>query len=562
LWDASGRYCLVYNGEVYNFRELRDELEQHGVAFRTASDTEVILQCFIHDGPHKALAKFSGMFALIFYDRTERRVHAARDRYGIKPLVVYRDEGRVVFASEVKSMSPWIDLRPNGLQMTRYLMDYGAPTQNEGFFERVEMVPPGSLISIEVGAPPTSTRFAELGDHVSADKMEHFRSLSPEQAIDHVDDLLQRSVRRMLFADAPVGALCSGGVDSSLLMAIAARFHNNLAIFHADVVGRESEYEAASTLARHLKLDLLTVKVRDEDFIELAPDVMYHYEYPFSGHPHSIPFLMVSRLVKEHNVKAVLTGEGSDENFLGYTYLPYEPLWKYYARQIGRIGSLVQRVPVIGDKLWPASSNPDLIADMLGQFSMSSETRRTHQLYAENAHRPIDSNVRTLDLLEYHLRTLLHRNDAMGMATSIEARFPFLDEELVDAACNFPYHYKIRFSPAVWEKEHPLLRDKWVVRAVADRYMPDELSKRRKWGFNVSAFQRMRIDGEFFADSFVAEHFRLTQAQMKYFLEQADQRLTTKIMMLESWGQLFFQGTGTEDLQARFRRYATVTPQS
>ncbi len=343
----------------------------------------------------------------------------------------------------------------------------------------------------------------------------------------------------MLFADARVGALCSGGVDSSLLMAVAAKSHGDLAIFHADVVGRESELDAATALARHLKLDLLTVQVHDQDFLEYFPDVLYHYEHPFSGHPHSVPFLMVSKLVRESGVKGVLTGEGSDECFLGYNHLPYEPLWRAYERALATVRGIVNRIPTFGARLWPHVTRPDLVADMLSQLSSTRELQNNRAGYATRLGCPPDRNVRTLDLLSYHLRTLLHRNDTMGMAASIEARFPFLDEPLVAAAINFPYRYKIRFSARVWEQEHPFLRDKWVVRRVADRYLPGLLSQRKKWGFGVSAIRRLKVRDDYFRESFVQRHFRLSDTELDVFLAQADAAMRTKLVMLDAWGRLF-----------------------
>ena len=462
------------------------------------------------------------MFAFAFYDRQERTVLLARDRFGIKPLLVYQDEHQFIFSSEVKAMQPWITLRPNGLQMIRYLMNFGAPIRNHGFYDNVEIVPPGTVIRLKIGSPPKIEQFVDLPRMLHCSKVEMLEKLSSEQAIDLVDELLLQSVKSMLFADAAVGALCSGGVDSSLLMAMAAKTHNNLAIFHADVVGPQSEFEAAEQLAKHLKLDLLTVQVRDQDFIDMTPEVLYHYEQPFSGHPHSVPFLMVARLVQRHGVKGVLTGEGSDECFLGYSYIAHEPFWESYHRQLARVQQIVGRIPVIGQYLWDTKNSiPGLVPDMLGQFESTMDCRYSRELYSQRLGRKVDRNVRTLDLLGNHLRTLLHRNDTMGMGASIEARFPFLDEQLIETAINLPYRHKIRFSPTVWERDHPFLRDKWVLRRVADRYLPKILSQRKKLGFEVSAFGRMQINKKFFKRAFVTDFFKLRPKESDFLFENS-----------------------------------------
>lgn len=558
FWDPSRRYCLIYNGEIYNFPELREALRARDIVFRTTSDTEVLLQCLIADGPEHTLPRLNGMFAFAFYDTATRRLVLARDRFGIKPLHVYQDSRQLLFASEVKAMMPWIDLRPDVFQVVRFLMNRGAPVRNSGFYEHVQIVPPGTMITLRPGEQPQSRTFADLPGMLDRARADELASLSSSQVVDRVDELLQQSVRRMMFADTPIGALCSGGVDSSLLMAMAARQHGKLAIFHADVVGPLSEYDAAAALARHLKLDLLTVRVHDDDFIALTPEVLLHYEQPFAGHPHSVPFLMVSRLVQQHGIKGVLTGEGSDECFLGYSYIAHEPFWDGYARQLERLGQLVRRIPVIGDLLWPSAGNtPDLIVDLLGQFAPTVDRRAARAQFAERMGRPPDRNVRSLDLLADHLRTLLHRNDTMGMAASIEARFPFLDEDVIATAVNLPYRHKIRWSAGVWEKAHPFLRDKWVLREVAARYLPPVLSRRPKRGFEVSAFQRMRIAPEYLHGSYVADFFRLTTGESDILWSQADQRLKIKLMMLEAWAQLFMCGSPADAVQARLREFAT-----
>ncbi|MFT4582887.1 MAG: asparagine synthase (glutamine-hydrolyzing) [Gammaproteobacteria bacterium] len=195
---------------------------------------------------------------------------------------------------------------------------------------------------------------------------------------------------------------------------------------------------------------------------------------------------------------------------------------------------------------------------MLGQFSGTIDSREARDAYHSRLGRKPDRNVRTLDLMSYHLRSLLHRNDTMGMAASIEARFPFLDEDLVHTAINFPYRYKARLSTTVWEKEHPFIRDKWVVREVADRYIPKNLSRRKKWGFEVSAIRRMQTSPEYFRDSFFARHFKLSHQEMTYFLNEADRNLKTRILMLETWGQMFINDVPVQTIQDKLLKHASI----
>ncbi len=145
----------------------------------------------------------------------------------------------------------------------------------------------------------------------------------------------------------------------------------------------------------------------------------------------------------------------------------------------------------------------------------------------------------------------------MGMSASIEARFPFLDEKLVETAINLPFRHKIRWDAGVWEKEHPFVRDKWVLRRVADRYLPKSLSQRKKRGFPVSAFRRMHLHRDYFKNSFLTDHFKLTEGEFDFLIEGADQRLKTRLMMLEAWGQIFFGGLSPDAMRDKLRQHAS-----
>jgi len=558
FWDVDRRFCLVYNGEIYNFKELRAELEAEGARFRTTGDTEVLLQSLMIWGPEKALPRLEGMFAFGLYDRTKQTLLLARDRFGIKPLSVYQNDDVFVFASEIKAMRPWVPLRPNPLPITSYLLGFGGPTKNASFYDGVRILPPGAVVTVQVGEAPSFSEFMTIKDLLDPAHAEELSGLGPAGVVDRVDELLRRSVKEMLFADAPVGALCSGGVDSSILMAMAARQHKDLAIFHANVKGPQSEYDAAARLARHLGLDLQVVDVFDQDFIDMIPEVTYHYEHPFEYHPNSVPFIMVSKLVREHGVKGVLSGEGADECFLGYDYLAREPFEKFYRAQLGRLGRAVRRIPKLGNKIWPYEGNSaEVVKGMLSGFERELEEHDNRAHYAQVFGEGAARNVRTADLLGYHLRTLLHRNDCLGMAASIEARFPFLDERVVSTAVNLPYANKIRFSPFDWNSAHPFLRDKWVLRMVADRYLPKELSRRKKLGFAVTAFERLRIPPAYFRNSFLAHYFGLANREADFLADSAEQSLLVDLLLLDVWGEMFIAGSEREGIKRRLREHVS-----
>ena len=540
FWDESGRYCLVYNGEIYNFKALRIELEQKGLSFRTSSDTEVLLKGLIHFGDDIILPRLEGMFAFSFYDKKKGKVTLARDRFGMKPLYLYQDEDKFLFSSEVKAFRPWIDFEINPFSLSSYLLGFGGPTKGASFYNGVVSLTPGSYVNLERGKQPIHYTFFSMPDFFDPDQAECLNRFTPAQMVDHVEELMYNSVESHMFADSPVGAYCSGGVDSSLLMAMAAKTHNNLAIFHANVLGPWSEFSAAKALSKHLKLDLNVVEVKESDFISQMPDVIKQYEYPHTYHPNCTPFIMVSRLARDTGIKGLLSGEGSDELFLGYPWLGRESFVNAYYQMGVKLRRLVHRIPEVGRIFWPEqSNNHKVVRDFLNQREIADDRLDARRRIAELNHSIIDDDyLTTIDYLNYHLRTLLHRNDTQGMEASIESRFPFLDHNLVRTAVNMPRRFKLRFSPKTLEKAHPFIRDKWVIRKVADRWVPRELSQRVKMGFWTTSAERMVVPVEYFKDSFIQNQFGLTKSQIQSTLDEADQDLKLRLLHLDLWSRI------------------------
>jgi asparagine synthase (glutamine-hydrolysing) len=566
FWDRTGRYCLVYNGEIYDFRELRMELETDGVVFRTTSDTEVLLEALIHRGVDKTLPRLEGMFAFAFYDTRNSSLILARDRFGIKPLYIYDGEDAFVFSSEIPAMRPWIPFEADTFSISAYLQGFGGPTSGFSFYKDIRIVPPGTVVTVFRGRRSDSRVFWPLESFWDPGETERLRGMRPSQIVDEVEERLVESVRMQLLADAPVGVLCSGGVDSSVITAIAARLHKNLAIFHADVVGPFSEHHAAATLARHLGLELKAVSVTDADNLDTLPEVMLHYGHPFTYHPNSVPFLMVSKLVRSHGVKGILSGEGSDESYIGYPWLIFDLrafLFQWPRKAPGSayrvLRDAMQRVlgrRPVRHRLEEAMA---VVRGLHHRFEIEIEEERIRaEIKRKIGREPKPRELITLSQLGYHLRTLLHRNDCLGMAASIEARFPFLDTRLVRLAVNMPYSVKVRPSPTALERGHLFLRDKWVVRKVAERYLPPALAARKKRGFPIGAAARMRITPELFDNSFVANLFELDASETRYLIEQATQQLRLRLLHLDVWGRVCLEGVPPEDVRARLQKYVSL----
>ena len=540
MWDDAHRHGLIYNGEVYNFAELRSELERSGVTFKTTSDTEVVLHALINWG-ERALLRFDGMFALAFFDRSDNSILLARDRFGMKPLFwtesITSDGPAFLFGSEVKTFRPWLDLQPDISSVLSYLMKFGGPTSGRTFYAGVVALKPGTRLIHRPGQAPDIAPYFELTEFLDEAETDRLSSMTPKAVADEFEILIDDAVRTHLFSDARIGAFCSGGVDSSLLVAMAARHNKDVALFHANVKGSWSELEPATKVANHFGFELNSIDVEEQDFIDMIPRVTQHYEYPFSYHRNCPPLLMIAEMARDRGVKGLLSGEGSDELFLGYPWLGRKRLTDSYDSMVAKSAGWLRKIPGFG---------PILVRDQMGNFAHVREIASSREIADDVAlvtkaisntasHRNDPTHSWSLDYMHYHLRTLLHRNDTMGMAASIEARFPFLDNKLARFGVNLPGRFKLRKSIFALDKAHPFVRDKWVVREVANRHMPRDLGQRIKVGFWTTVFDRLEISPQYFANSPLTDMLSLSRSQLRDTVEQAPPDLRLRLLLTDVW---------------------------
>ncbi len=567
FWDTSGRYGLVYNGEVYNFRQLRDELRADGVAFHTESDTEVVLQMLIHRPAVEALAALNGMFGLAFIDRQTRRTLLARDRFGMKPL--YWRHGSagtgsgLIFASEIKAFAPWMTLAPDQGEMLAYLIRFGGATRGRTLYAGIQSLSPGEMLDFTPGQAPVTSRFAGLPEMLDPAEAERLAGLSPAQIADEFERLMTEAVASQLFADAGMGAFCSGGVDSSLIVSIAARQKRDIALFHANVRGPWSEIGPARALADHLGLPLHSVEVEEQDFVTMIPRVMRHYEQPFTYHPNCPPLMMIADLARRTGVKGLLSGEGSDELFLGYPWLGRKRLTDAYDALVAAGLRGLRAIPGLGPILVPDRTGnlPQVMALMTGAEIEGDQDRIDARLADFAPARRDPTFGWSLDYLHHHLRTLLHRNDTMGMSASIEARFPFLDHAVARFGINLAGRHKLRRSPFVLEKAHPFVRDKWVVREVARRYMPDGLSQRIKVGFWTTTFQRMEAAPAFYETSRLPDLLGVSRDALMQTVGSARHDLRLRLLHADVWARVMIEGEDPEVSVARLADHVRIRGQ-
>jgi asparagine synthase (glutamine-hydrolysing) len=469
------RYVITYNGEVYNYVELRATLEKLGHAFRSSSDTEVLLAAYAEWGAD-CLPHFNGMFAFAIWDRRERTLFVARDRLGVKPLTYTWDGRRFGFASEVKALHA-AGLAPGGMEpdaVYEYLAR-GYTSEGRSFHADVHVLEPGHALLMSDDKPLRTWQWW------NPERSEDAAFGSAADWSDAVAELLDDAVRIRLRADVPVGAHLSGGLDSSAIVAAAARHHRSSdQPFHAftgaftdDAASDERRW--ARAVAAHTGVEMHEVEIGVDQLADQFARILWHMDEPIAG-PGVFPQLMVCDLVAQHRVKAVLGGQGGDELFGGY--LRHRALyWKQRARSgslAGRAGAAFElarlargewrRVRRTSTRVQDEQLAPEFLASV--DASTREQVRRGALDHA---------NVRELmwhDLRSY-LPGLLHVEDRTSMAASIESRTPLLDYRLVELALRIPS--ELLFAPG---DPKPLLR-----RAVAPWLPREVVARRDKKGF-------------------------------------------------------------------------------
>jgi asparagine synthase (glutamine-hydrolysing) len=546
LSNEDGNVTVVFNGEIYNFRELRPGLEARGHTLATKSDTEVIVHSYEESGAD-CVDRFRGMFAFALWDRRRRQLLLARDRLGVKPLYYVQVGDSLLFASEIKSLLQSPDVRPeldpSGLR--RYLAyrhSYGDGTLLKG----IRQLPPGHVL-IANSSGITIRRYWDVPNGSSA--------AVPERAADDFLAALDHSVVLRMISDVPLGAFLSGGLDSSVVTALMARHTDKVSTFSIGFVpGEENELQWARLVAERFGAEHHQFVLESRDFFDLLQRLVWHHDEPMMF-PASIPLYLLCRESKPI-ATVMLAGEGADEILAGYgNNIRLNRLAGLAARLPRLARKLVSSVPLTGRPRAIASrlalSDHDLIVDgyRLGGWEALAAACRVSLPGAAEDDRRLSAELgfgqrrgTFLDrLLYFQLKTylvaLLMKQDKMSMAASIETRVPYLDHELVSMAFSLPDKLKIQNG-----------RGKQLLRRVARGLLPDGVIDRPKQGFPVpiarwfrepkSPFIDVLLDPESLRDGLLDAAF--VRERVKRFL--AGQRNSMELwalMNLELWRRNF-----------------------
>lgn len=515
--SVSGRYVIVFNGEIYNHFELRETLEREGDApsWRGHSDTEVMLAAFERYGLRGALDRFVGMFAIALWDRQDRELILVRDRVGEKPIYWGRFSDVIVFGSELKALRAYPTFKTEiDRDALTLLLRHNYIPAPYSIYRGVSKVDPGTLVRFPSGgAKPIVESYWSAREVAVAGQEEPWRG-SDAEAVAELERLISQSVGLQLEADVPVGAFLSGGIDSSLVVALAQTRSNRPVRTFSIGFEEEGYNEAqhANAVARHLATDHTELYVSSAEAMAVIPRLPQIYDEPFADSS-QIPTFLVSQLARKH-VTVSLSGDGGDELFAGYTrYLMGDKLWRVisvlpgFSRGILAAGltslspgswnriakPLLALAPKrlryanMGDKLYklagmlhasPGETYRDLVSHWNVPSSVVLGAREPPtRLTLTDGQPTFKSFVERgawLDLVSYLPDDILVKVDRAAMAVSLESRIPLLDHRIIEFAWRLPLNMKMRDGEA-----------KWLLRQVLYRHVPKTLLNRPKMGFGI-----------------------------------------------------------------------------
>jgi asparagine synthase (glutamine-hydrolysing) len=513
MQSPDGRYVIVFNGEIYNFPDLRAALEARGETFAGHSDTEILLRVFMREGFERCLSRLRGMFAFAVWDRETRTLSLARDRLGVKPLVYAETDAGLAFASEIATLfliKPDLSRAPDYAAMDHYLSFQYIPAPLSGF-RAIRKLPPAHAMVVREGRVERVWRYWDI-DHSARSR------LSFGEACEALREKFLEATRIRLVSDVPLGAFLSGGVDSSITVAAMARLAADPVKTYA--IGFEderfNELPYAREVARHLGTDHHEMTVRPAA-VELLPQLVEHLGEPMADNS-LMPTYYVSEFARK-SVTVALTGDGGDEVFAGYRRFYHmrradmlarwrlTPLWRGSRRLTVAVENLAH--PGKPRRQFPASRADEMLdfagaerykhllafytdaekrdlvtAAFAGRSGPSGTSAYLAQVLARAGGAEPLNRWLYLDQSTYLPEDILFKVDIASMANSLECRSPFLDHQLIEFACSLPGSYKLTRAG----------RHKHILKEAFKDWLPPGFMDRQKQGFSVPLANWVRND--------------------------------------------------------------------
>jgi len=559
MYDQASETCISYNGEIYNFKALRKELIALGVSFISTGDTEVLLKALIQFGVEKTLPKLNGMFAFAFWDNKKQELWIARDRMGIKPIYYFHNDNEVVFASEIKALIPFQkDVKPD-ISVLFEIINGGTSCEPYTLFSNIYALNPGCYLLLKQDTSEVIQKeYYSIFDQVNESMYREYSKSSLQVMAKTFNKIMDDSVRIHSISDAPVATLISGGIDSSLISAISSKYCPDISLYHADVIGKNSEMKYAKQVAHHLGLNFVSVELTSESYIRDLVETTYYHETPSSYHPNDVPFQLIAKRAYEDGIKVFLTGEGADELFVGYSDASKQILSNKIQHTVSRI-PIIRSIASIVSKISPSFSSASMIETLSVRGAIQEWVDRASEAYAFVACEVEKAAlINSAVYQKVHLNSLLQRNDRMGMMHSLESRIPFLENEMHKFAMNLPIKFKHPISWLSILRGHPLTRNKIVVRESAKQYLPKNIIKRKKLGFPVTPETYMVLNPSFFNDGFIEHSLNLKHNELTKVFLGASPDAKWNLFSTELFGRLFFMNEERDRLTDTIKSYTIV----
>ena len=471
---------VVFNGEIYNYKELKRNLQEKGYEFKTDSDTEVLLTYYEYKGK-EAVKDFRGMFAFIIFDEKDNTIFGARDHFGIKPLYYIDEEDYIAFSSEYKCLINLLKDKSINKKSLQSYMSFQYVLPNDTMLNNIKSVPAGSYFTI-------------IDGKLEFERYNEFNLKSTKHVTsDDIKNVVVDSVKKHMIANVEVGTFLSGGIDSTIVAAVASKINPKIKTFSVgfDVDGY-SELEVAQKTAKCLDVENIQIKVTQDEYIKALPSVMYYLDDPVAD-PSQVGIYFLSKEARKH-VKVVLSGEGSDELFGGYNiYNEYNSL-KYILNMPDFMKNLINKIskemPDIKGKSYLHRASTPLDKRYIGNAKIfdNEEAQKILKYYSEdyryenllekiyreakNKEYDYVSTMQYIDLYTWLQGDILQKADKMSMAASIELRVPFLDKEVLEVASNLALEQKI-------SKDNT----KVLLREAFKDIVPEHISYKKKLGF-------------------------------------------------------------------------------
>ncbi|MFN0172148.1 MAG: asparagine synthase (glutamine-hydrolyzing) [Bryobacteraceae bacterium] len=512
--SACGRHVITFNGEIYNYCLLREELGRLGCRFRGTSDTEVLLAAIAEWGVERTLGRLDGMFAFAVWDRTERKLVLARDRFGEKPLYYAAAGHRFIFGSELKALAACPDF-PDAIDRSSValLLRFGCVPAPYTIYRDVCKLLPGTWMIVEAGKASAGTPrpYWSARDTAIA-AMAGAWNGGEQETLDELDARLRTTVQSRMVSDVPLGALLSGGIDSTavvaVMQAVSTRPVKTFTIGFRE--GRFNEAYHAQKVARHLGTEHTEMLITPETALAVIPKLPHIYDEPFADSS-QLPTLLVSELARRH-VTVALSGDGGDEIFGGYLRYQWgRSIWAaaeriplsvrrvlgHLAESAGSETGLMRWLPMWGTfharhrlhhlgQVIPVETQDELYLRLVSFWTspenvvLQSESRLSPSI-ANAPFSDIRERMMLLDTMNYLPDDILVKLDRASMAFSLETRVPFLSADLFRFAWSLPARYRFQGKSG-----------KWILRRLLTRYVPQRLIDRPKMGFAVPIDEWLR----------------------------------------------------------------------